>query len=126
MNRRIRMPASMAACWLAMTVVGAAGPAPHNVAAKAAAVEGESRDKASDKASDKAADSKAANSKAADNKAADKKKEQDCVMTTGSRIRRDSARACAPGERVYTAEEIAATGEMNTSEALRKLDPRFQ
>lgn len=111
MNRRIRMAASMAA-WLAMTVVGAAEPASPKADAKPAAAEGRSQDQAS--------------AKAADSKAGDKKKDKECVVTTGSRIRRDPARACAPGEHAYTPEDIAATGEMNLSEALRKLDPRFQ
>jgi hypothetical protein len=115
------MAASLAACWLAMTVVGAAEPAQQQADAKAAAADGKAGNKASEKTSSKAAESKATN-----NKAGDKQQEQQCAVTTGSRIRRDPARVCAPGERSFTADEIAATGEMNTSEALRKLDPRFQ
>jgi hypothetical protein len=110
MNWRTSIAASAAASWLAATVVGAAEPAQQQAEAKPAA---ESTDKGTDKTANK------------DNK----KKDQKCAVTTGSRIRRDPPADCeraTPGERSYTAEELATTGEMNLSEALRKLDPRFQ
>jgi hypothetical protein len=48
---------------------------------------------------------------------------------TGSRIRSSDATKCAPQgypSRSYSAEELATTGEMDMSEALRKLDPTFR
>jgi hypothetical protein len=106
MNWRTRIAASAAASWLAVTAAVAAEPAQPKAEAKPAATA--STDKAQEK----------------DNK----KKAQKCAVTTGSRIRRDPPVDCGrvPGEQSYTAEDIASTGEMNVSEALRKLDPRFQ
>jgi len=52
-----------------------------------------------------------------------------CEYVTGSRIRHDPPVDCddaAPGVRSYSADELRQTGEINLSDALRKLDPRFQ
>src|SRR5262245_52590910 len=71
MTWRTRMTASVAASWLAVSVVGAAEPAEQKAEAKPAATA----------STDKAKDSKA--------KSDDKKKDLQCTSTTGSRIRRD-------------------------------------
>jgi uncharacterized lipoprotein YajG len=55
--------------------------------------------------------------------------EQCAQQFTGSRIRSADNTRCAPQgypSRSYTAEELATTGEMDMSEALRKLDPTFR
>ncbi len=52
-----------------------------------------------------------------------------CEATDGSRIRKSKAECAAsqdPGKRVISADELNNTGEMNTGDALRKLDPRVQ
>jgi hypothetical protein len=51
-----------------------------------------------------------------------------CEYLTGSRIRHDPPVECEsgpPGSRSFTSAELQSTGELNMSEALRKLDPRF-
>jgi hypothetical protein len=110
MNWRTSIAASMAASWLAVALVGAAEPAAQKAEAKPAAAATATADKDKTKASD------------------EKKKEQKCATTTGSRIRRDPPVDCdsAPGLRSYTADDINSTGEMDVSDALRKLDPRLQ
>jgi hypothetical protein len=119
MKSRIGVAAWVAASWLAVTAVGAAEPAQQKADSGPAAVT------ATGNAS---ADKTKATTKV---KAADKEKkkqEQNCTTTTGTRIRREPPADCAsmPGQHTYTAEEIASTGEMNVSDALRKLDPRLQ
>lgn len=45
-----------------------------------------------------------------------------CVRDTGTRVR---AARCQPG-RVYTADELRRTGEIDTQEALRRIDPSIR
>ena len=107
MHWRTRIAALATASWLVLNVGNAAEPAKQKVEAKPTAAQ--STDKAEGKGS--------------------KKKGQKCAPVTGSRIRRDTSADCehsAPGQRIYTPEEIAATGELDVSEALRKVDPRIQ
>lgn len=52
-----------------------------------------------------------------------------CAQDTGSRIKRsdkDKNLPCAQPGSTYTEEELRDTGEFDTAEALRKLDPRIQ
>jgi hypothetical protein len=105
MNWRTRIAVSVAASWLAVTMVGAAEAPEQKAAAKPVAAA--SKDGAGEKS---------------------RKKDQKCTQT-GSRIPRDSPADCersAPGQTSYTAEELARTGEMDISDALRKIDPRFR
>jgi hypothetical protein len=54
---------------------------------------------------------------------------EQCDQVTGSRIRGRDRGSCEPvGHpfRSYSAEELAATGEIDLVEALRQLDPSFQ
>jgi hypothetical protein len=55
------------------------------------------------------------------------KKPAPCEKVTGSRVR-PSSRDCASTKpfRTYTADDLERTGEMNMSDALRKLDPIFR
>ena len=61
-------------------------------------------------------------------KKAQKKAEKPCTTSTASRIRRDKADTCGKESqptRTYSREEIESTGQTDTAEALRRLDPRF-
>jgi hypothetical protein len=53
-----------------------------------------------------------------------------CGKITGSRIKSSKAMACEKASnrpvRIYTAEELRNTGEFDTAEALRTLDPAVQ
>ena len=53
-----------------------------------------------------------------------------CGKITGSRIRSSKATDCEKASnrpiRIYTAEELKNTGEFDTAEALRTLDPSIQ
>jgi hypothetical protein len=67
------------------------------------------------------ADSRAGNLKAAASP------DSRCVVESASRIKRSADKPCtaAPGT-TYTQQELESTGRINTSEALRQLDPRIQ
>ena len=55
------------------------------------------------------------------------KTESRCDASATSRIRRkndDCARSAAP-TRTWTKQDLESTGQMDTGEALRRLDPRF-
>ena len=56
-----------------------------------------------------------------------KKVEKGCKVSSSSRIRRDSedcSKDSLPTRR-YSREDIESTGQMDTGEALRRLDPRL-
>jgi hypothetical protein len=59
-----------------------------------------------------------------------KAKKPTCETSTASRIQASPAQNCRQNSssptRTYTQEDLQRTGEINTVEALRKLDPRFQ
>jgi len=50
-----------------------------------------------------------------------------CVVDTASRIKRPADKACSatPGTS-YSQQELESTGRIDTSDALRQLDPRIQ
>jgi hypothetical protein len=48
-----------------------------------------------------------------------------CIKTTGSRIPVKEGQCQSVPGRTYTQEELRNTGEPNTAEALRRLDPSF-
>lgn len=49
----------------------------------------------------------------------------DCIRYTGSRIRRPDGCIAVPGS-VYTRGQLKLTGDINTGEALSRLDPRVR
>jgi hypothetical protein len=49
----------------------------------------------------------------------------DCIRYTGSRIRRPDGCISVPGS-VYNREQLKLTGDVNTGEALSRLDPRVR
>jgi hypothetical protein len=56
------------------------------------------------------------------------KDEKSCEKSTASRIRKSNPKDCgkdAQPIRSYSREEIESTGQTDTAEALRRLDPRF-
>jgi len=120
MNSRISMAAWVAVCWLAVGTVNAAEPVQQKAEASPSAAANANADKAREKVKARAAARPGAKD--------EKKPEQNCTATTGTRIRGDPRADCVsvPGQHTYTADEINATGEMNVSDALRKLDPRLQ
>ena len=68
-----------------------------------------------------AADSRAGNLKSAASP------DSHCVVDTASRIKRPADKACSatPGTS-YSQQELESTGRIDTSDALRQLDPRIQ
>ncbi len=65
----------------------------------------------------------------ADKKVEAAKAEPKCEYVTGSRIRHHPPVKCedgTPGLRVITADDLQTTGEVDITEALRKLDPRMR
>lgn len=58
-----------------------------------------------------------------------KKVEKTCEATATSRIRRNTADDCAKQmqpTRTFTQRDLETTGQFDTAEALRRLDPRLQ
>lgn len=49
----------------------------------------------------------------------------DCIRYTGSRIRRPDGCISVPGS-VYSREQLRLTGDLNTGDALSRLDPRVR
>ena len=51
-----------------------------------------------------------------------------CESTATTRLRRSKGEDCVrdPGSRTWTKEELDNTGQMDTREALKRLDPRIQ
>jgi hypothetical protein len=60
----------------------------------------------------------------ADSSSLDKKPMTHCLQT-GTRIRLNDDQCAAVSGRAFSSEELEQTGEMNLSDALRKLDPSF-
>jgi hypothetical protein len=53
---------------------------------------------------------------------------EECTQTTATRIRSKDRNDCqtASATKSFSADEIQSTGELNLSDALRRLDPTFQ
>jgi hypothetical protein len=56
-----------------------------------------------------------------------RKADTHCATTTQTRIRKSKTEGCndVPSTRTYSREDLESTGQFDTGEALKRLDPRF-